>query len=155
MDLKFYRTNSCVGVSQWDAQKRVMLEVSPAIENNVKGQPKPGEHRFAYDKAIRISFTVDSMLTASYTLIGMSQGVEMEYQKFADMSKSQNATGDEKKSLKISASDKGGFFVGMISGKERVNIVLSPEELYALGKYLEFSAQKYIAMPNDIAVAAE
>jgi hypothetical protein len=153
MDLKFYRTNSCVGVSQWDAQKRVMLEVSPSMEGASKGQPKPGEHRYNYEKAIRISFTLGDMLTASYTLIGMSQGVELEYQKFADMSKSQNATGDEKKSLKISASDKGGFFVGMISGKEKVSIILNPEELYALGKYLEFSAQKYISLPNEIAPA--
>lgn len=155
MDLKFYRTNSCVGISQWDDKKRVMLEVSPAADGAGKGQPKAGEVRFDYKKAINISFTVGDMLKAAYTLIGMSQGAELEYSKFADLSKSTNSDGNDKKSLKISAGNNGGFFVGMIKGKEKVSITLDESELYALGRYLEFSAQKYIAIPDFVREEAQ
>lgn len=139
--MNIFRRNAKINVSRWDKEKRIMFEMSPSVEG-ATGQPKAGEQRYDYDKAIRISFKGVDILSAAYTLIGISQGAELELEKFADMSKS-SAEGDAKKSLKVFVGDKG-IFVGMIMGKQKVNCTISPGESYALGMYLQTVANYWI-----------
>lgn len=147
MELRFFRTTSQIKVSTWDEKARVFIEVVPPLEGNAKGQPKAGEHRFNYDGAIRISFRLSELLTTSYVLLGMSQGMEGEFSKFADMAKTGSGSTD-KKTLKISAKENGGFFVNMNMGKDKVSIAITNEELYAIGKFFEIAAQKFYNNPE-------
>jgi hypothetical protein len=139
--MKIYRTNSVLSLSVWEEKKRVFFELSPALEG-VKGQPKPGEQRYDYSKACKISFRVLDCFTAAYNFMALAQGADVEMKKFADMSKSVGA-GDQKKSLNVKRGTNGNVQVYMKDGDNSANIGLSSEEAYAVSKWLEVNAQRW------------
>lgn len=141
--MKIYRTTSVINVSRWDSEKRVMFEMSPAMPDAGKGQPKAGDKRFDYDKGCRLSFKGAELLTYAYQFIALSQGVEVEVSKFVDKSRSAASNSNIRVSLTAKPGNKGGVFIGMSGGENKVNMNLGFEEAYAIGKYLEFAAQDY------------
>ena len=142
--MKIYRTQTVLTLSTWDEKRKAFIEITPAFEGASKGQPKPGEKRYDYDKTLRISFQVVDMLTASYKLISMAHGdTETSLEKFGDMAKVANSASNDKKKLNIKPGDKGiGFYLSQ--GDQKVAITLSPEEVYAVGMWFQFQAQKFI-----------
>lgn len=143
--MKFYRTNTVLSLSTWDEKTKTFLELTPARDGASKGQPKPGEKRYDYDRTVRISFQVSDMLIAAYHFLGLAHGQKMEYSKFADPSKSPHGNGAETKSLKVFLGDKGGVFVGLTQGSTKLAFTLTFAEAYAIGKWFEIQAQKYVA----------
>lgn len=142
--MKLYRTNSVLALTTWDEKGKAFIEITPGLDGASKGQPKPGEKRFDYSKTLRISFQVADMLIASYKFIGMSHGVKLDFKKFADMAKVENSANNDKKSLNVALLDKGGVAIGLIQGDSKCSITVSQEEAYAIGKWFEFQAQRFI-----------
>ncbi len=143
--MKIFRTTAVINVSRWDAEKRIMFEVSPAMAGATRGQPKAGDKRFDYDKGCRLSFKGAELLTYAYQFIALSQGAEgIEIKKFVDKSKSAASASDDSVSLNVKVGQNGGIFVGMSQGKDKkVSINIGFDEVYAIGRYLEFAAQDY------------
>lgn len=139
--MRIYRTNSVLALSTWDAKQRSFIEITPGLEGAGKGQPKPGEQRFDYEKTCRISFRTLEMFQASFKFLGMAQGQELELKKFADMSKSVG-DGDAKKQLRANIYN-GKISVSMTDGDKKANISLEPDEAYAIAKWFEVNAQRY------------
>jgi len=148
--MEFFRTGAKLRLSTWDKHKKAFIELIPAIDPNMKGQPKPGEKRYAYDKAIRISFTGPDLLTGAFKFIGMSHGIKCELEKFADLSKSTHVESNDKKKLTVKPLDNStGISIYITEGAKKANINLSFEESYAIGKWFETAADYFIKM--DIA----
>ena len=146
MDLRIYRTTTVLTLTTWDDKNKAFIELTPALDGASKGQPKPGEKRYDYDKTLRISFQPVDMLTASYKLEGMSKGAPLELQKFGDMSKVANSDSKDKKSLSIKPTGKpeGGVYVNLSVGADKINVTLSNEEAYAISRWFDIQAQKFI-----------
>jgi len=148
--MKIYRTTTVLTLSTWDEKRKAFIEITPAFEGRGKGQPKPGEKIYDYDKTIRISFQLVDMLTTAYRLIAMAHGKDASFDKFADMSKVANSASMDKKILSVKLGDKGGIYFSLSFGKEKASINLSQEETYAIGKWFEFQAQKFVhIIDND------
>lgn len=142
--MRIYRTTSMIELSMWAEKQRAFIRITPAAEGATKGQPKAGEKRFNYDETIAISFTVVDMLTTSYSLEGMSKGIEgLEVKKFADMSKVAASDNNDQKKLTI-APYKENISFNLSHGTKKANITLSPAETYTIAKWFEFQAQKLI-----------
>lgn len=143
--MKLYRTNSVLALTTWDEKGKAFIEITPGLDGASKGQPKPGEKRFDYGKTLRISFQVADMLMTSFRFIGLSHGDQScGFKKFADMSKVEASTNNDKKTLTVALLEKGGVSIGLTHGENRSNIVVSSEEAYAIGKWFEFIAQRFI-----------
>jgi hypothetical protein len=142
--MKIYRTQTVLTLSTWDEKRKAFIEITPSFEGASKGQPKPGEKRYDYDKTLRISFQPVDMLTASYKLISMAHGdTEITLEKFGDMAKVANSASTDKKKLMVKPGEKGvGFYLSQ--GEAKVMITLNPEECYAIGMWFQFQAQKFI-----------
>lgn len=141
-ELRIFRAQAVLVLSPWAAKQRLMLEISPAVAG-VKGQPKPGEKRFEYDKKIRISFTTAFMLQFSYDLQELIKSGKGEIKKFADMSKSVGDDSD-KKTLSVIARDNGDIGFALFKGTDKVNISITKSDAYAIVKHIEFVYQYFI-----------
>lgn len=142
--MKIYRTQTVLTLSTWDEKRKAFIEITPAFDGASKGQPKPGEKRYDYDNTVRISFQVLDMLTASYKLISMAHGdTEASLEKFGDMAKVANSASNDKKKLSVKPGDKGVSFY-LSQGDKKVSITLNPEEVYAIGMWFQFQAQKFV-----------
>jgi len=139
--MRIYRTNSVIELSIWGAEKRAFIRITPGIAGASKGQPQAGEVRFDYDKTCSISFRTLEMFQASFKFLGMSQGVEVELKKFADMSKSVGK-GDAKKQLTANIYN-GKVSIMMREGDKKANISLESDEAYAIAKWFEVHAQRF------------
>lgn len=142
--MRIYRTTSMIELSMWPEKQRAFIKITPAAAGATKGQPKAGEKRFDYDQTISISFTTVDMLTTSFKLDGMANGKELEIKKFADMSKVAASADNDQKQLKIAPMSGGNVSFNMSHGTKKANIILSPEETFAISKWFEFQAQKLI-----------
>ena len=131
-------------MSTWDEKKLLMLELTPAIEGGAKGQPQAGEVRYDKDKKCTISFSPEEAFKAAFVLGKLSDGEDIKYQKMADTSKVEGATGGEVKSLSFVKSTKGGAMISLKSGDKSAAIILGEDEAYALKKYFEIKASAYI-----------
>lgn len=147
--MEFFRTGAKLRLSAWDKHKKAFIELIPAIDPNMKGQPKPGEKRYAYDKAIRISFSGPDVLIAAYKFIGMSHGLKHELEKYADLSKSTHVESNDKKKLVVKPGTTSGVSIFLSQGDQKVNITLSLEEAYAIGKWFEIVADRFIKVDID------
>lgn len=143
MDLKIYRTATVLTLTTWDEKNKAFMEITPAKDGAAKGQPKPGEKRYDYDKTLRISFKPLDMLVAAFKLQAMSHGVSEKLEKIGDMSKVAGSDSKDKKFLNIFPSDKGGVFVGLSMGSEKVSMILNNEEIFAIAKWFEIQAAKF------------
>lgn len=141
--MDFYRTKVKLHMSTWDEKKLLMLELTPALEDT-KGQPKAGEVRYDKDKKCTISFSPEEAFKAAFVLGKLSDGVDLKYQKMADTTKVEGATGGEVKSLSFVKSTKGGAMISLKSGDKSASIILGEDEAYALKKYFEIKASAYI-----------
>jgi hypothetical protein len=139
--MRIYRTNSVLELSTWDDKKRAFIRITPGLDGAGKGQPKPGEQRFDYDKTCSISFKTLEMFQASFKFLGLSQGVELELKKFGDMSKSVG-DGDAKRQLKASMYN-GKISIMMNDGDNKASITIEADESYAIAKWFEVNAQRY------------
>ena len=147
--MRVYRTNAVLSLNVWDETK-ASLEISPALEGNAKGQPQSGEKRYNYDKLIRITFTTFDMLLCANKLRQLSEGNPVEYTKFADLAKVEGSASTDKKSLKIAPLDKGGVGISLSRASDRVNIVVSQDDCYALSEWFRVRASKNIEAETRI-----
>lgn len=141
--MDFYRTKVKLHMSTWDEKKLLMLELTPALED-AKGQPKAGDVRYDKYKKCTISFSPEESFKAAFVLGKLSDGVYVKYQKMADTTKVEGATGGEIKSLSFVKSTKGGAMISLKSGDNSASIILGEDEAYALKKYFEIKASAYI-----------
>lgn len=143
--MRIYRTSSMIECSMWEEKQKALLKITPAADGAGKGQPKAGEKRFDYDKTISISFSTVDMLTSAFKLENMARGIEgVEIKKYADMSKVAESKDNSQKQLKVASMTGGNIAFNLSHGTNKANIVLSPEETYAIAKWFEFQAQKLI-----------
>lgn len=152
--LEFYRTTSMLRIDTWVNEEKdirlCMLQIAPALEGNPKGQPKPGEKRFNYDNAINISFNEQQCLIGAFSLLELAYGGDSKYEKFADLSKVENATANDKKKLCVQKNEKNGGISFYLSQGEtkKCNITLSNAEVYAIAKWLEAQGLRFCDMLN-------
>lgn len=142
--MDFYRTKSKMHLSSWEDKKLIVLEVTPAMEGNSKGQPQAGEIRYNKDAKCSISFTIEKAFQAAFHIMKMNEGVDFKYEQMADTTKVAGVTGGEIKSLTIDKSKNGGIAIFMKSGDRTANIILSHAEAYAVQKYLETYAARFL-----------
>lgn len=141
-ELKIFRTQAVIKLSPWKDKSRLMLEISPAVPGT-KGQPKAGEKRYEYDKGIRISFTMSSMLQFAYDLGAIIATGEGEIKKYADMSKVSTSDDKDKKTLSVQVvKDSIGF--ALFKGDDKVNVAVAKSDAYAIVKYIEFVYQYFL-----------
>lgn len=140
-----FRTKSKLHVSDWSANKIVVLELTPAIDGVSKGQPKPGEARYDQGKKCNISFTPIEMYKLAWALNKLSNGEDVKWEKMADSSKVAGNTEGEVKSFAVLKGSKGGTLVSLKSGDRSSNIILGEDETYALSRYLIAKADCYFA----------
>jgi hypothetical protein len=141
--MEFYRTKSKLHISSWDEKKLIILELTPALPNNSSTIDK-GSIRYNKNKKINISFSVEESFKAAFCLHQLALGQDIKYQKMADTSKIAGAEGGEIKSLSFIKGQKGGVLISLKAGDNSVSTVLGEDEAYALAKYFELSAAKYI-----------
>ena len=141
--MRVYRTGAVLSLNVWDETK-ASLEISPALEGAGKGQPQAGEKRYNYDKLIRITFTTFDMLLCAFKLEQLAHGQKVEYKKYADMSKVAEASSTDKKSLQISSMGDGKVGINLSRASDKVNIVVSTDDCYALSEWFRVRAGKNI-----------
>ncbi len=140
----FHRTTSKLALKTWPEKFFAFVELTPSLEGAAKGQPKPGEHRYDYDRSIRIKFTPSDLYQCAYHLLGLTQGVrDLKYTKYADLSKSEHSDSNDKKQLTISSNEKGGVSFFMSQNDKKINITISEAEAYAVSKWMEAIANNY------------
>ena len=141
--MDFYRTKSKLHLSTWDEKKLIMFELTPALEG-AKGQPQAGDIRYNKDAKCTISFDIEEAFKFAFCISLIIHGTDVNYQKMADTSKVAGATEGEIKQLTAIKSNKGGMMITLKSGDRSVMLILSPEEGYAVQKYLEIKAGGYL-----------
>lgn len=150
LKFKIYRTAATLEMSTWDTKiedkkvipvNKAIMELAPALPGNSKGQPKPGEKRYDYDKRLKISFNPTDMLLASYNLQLFASGVQLEkdFTKYGDVSKA-NPDKAGKRTLKMNLGDNGSVRISLSASKDEfVNIQIDKSEAYALAKWFELN----------------
>jgi hypothetical protein len=145
--MDIFRANSKLALSTWDDKLLVMFGLSPARPDKAKGQPKAGDVCYDYDKKVNISLNAEKMLRISYHLMLLAYNIDTKYEQYADPSKSQHATG-EKKKLTISSGKDNGISIYLSQGENKVGITVGADEAYAIAKWLEATATRYINNPG-------
>ena len=141
--MRVYRTGAVLSLNVWDETK-ASLELSPAFDPNKKGQPKPGEKLYNYEKLIRITFSTFDMLLVAFKLEQLAHGQKVEYVKYADMSKVEGSNNSDKKSLKIACLSEGKVAINISRATDKVSIVVSTDDCYALSEWFRVRAGKNI-----------
>ena len=142
--MDFFRTKSKLHLSDWLEKKLIVLEITPAIDGGAKGAPSAGDIRYDKDKKCNISFTVEKAFQAAFHIQKLNEGLDFKYEQMADTTKVAGATGGEIKSLTIDKAKNGGIAIFMKSGDRNANIILSHAEAYAVQKYLETYASRFL-----------
>lgn len=155
LKFKLYRTTAALEMSTWEKSEKngktvlinkATMEITPALPDAPKGQPKPGEKRYDYDKHLKISFNPTDMLIASYNLQLIAAGTKLPkaYTKYGDPSKTDSTSKDGKKTLTINLGDTGAVNISLSQTTgERVNITIDKAEAYALAKWFECTYNKF------------
>lgn len=148
LKFKIYRTGAALEMSTWEKTEKAgkvvpvnkaIMEIAPAYANRSKGQPKPGEKIYDYDKRIKISFNPTDMLIASYNLQLFAQGVALDkaYTKYGDLSKV-DPSKEGKKTLTMNLGTNGAITIRLsVSKDEFVSITIDKAEAYALARWFE------------------
>jgi len=154
LKFKIYRTTAALEMSTWEktekagkviAVNKAIMEVAPSLPTASKGQPKPGEKRYDYEKRLKISFNPTDMLVFAYNLQLFVAGVKLEkaYTKYGDLSKV-DPTKAGKKTLTANLGDNGAVNVTISQPDgHKVSITIDKAEAWALAKWFENTYSKF------------
>lgn len=155
LKFKIYRTTAALEMSTWEKTEKngrtvpvnkAIMELAPSLPGAAKGQPKPGEKRYDYDKRLKISFNPTDMLVFAYNLQLFVSGVKLDkpYTKYGDLSKV-DPTKAGKKTLTANLGDNGAVNLNISQDAQKVSITIDKAEAWALSEWFRNTYTKFFS----------